>query len=59
MLTIAGGIVLAVLCLYALNVAFMILTGNPRMPQIGKGLAAGLKGFRDGMKGVSNDDKRP
>jgi sec-independent protein translocase protein TatA len=35
-------------------IAFVLFGGN-KLPELGKGLGAGLRGFRDGIKGLADD----
>lgn len=35
----------------------LVLFGGKKLPELGKGLGEGLRGFKDGMKGVTEDDK--
>ena len=55
MLTIAGGIILAVIVLFALRVLFTFLFHGPEWS---KGLREGFKGFKDGLKGVTEDKNK-
>ncbi len=34
----------------------VLLFGGRRLPELGKGLGEGFKGFKDGLKGMSGDD---
>ena len=43
--------------LIILAVVLLILFGGKKLPELGKGLGEGLRGFRDGMKGISGDDE--
>ena len=40
--------------LIVLAVVAFLLFGAKRLPELGKGLGEGLKGFREGIKGVSD-----
>ena len=35
----------------------LIFFGGKKLPELGKGLGEGLRGFKDGMKGVTEDEK--
>jgi sec-independent protein translocase protein TatA len=37
-------------------VIVIILFGAKKLPELGKGLGEGLRGFKDGMKGLSEED---
>jgi sec-independent protein translocase protein TatA len=39
-------------------IAFVLLRGN-KLPELGKGLGAGLRGFKDGIKGLADDIDGP
>jgi sec-independent protein translocase protein TatA len=34
----------------------VLLFGGKKLPELGKGLGEGLRGFKEGMKGISGDD---
>jgi sec-independent protein translocase protein TatA len=40
--------------LIVLAIVAFLLFGAKRLPELGKGLGEGLKGFREGIKGVSD-----
>ena len=40
--------------LVVLGVVAFLLFGAKRLPELGKGLGEGLKGFREGIKGVTD-----
>ena len=40
--------------LIVLAVVAFLLFGAKRLPELGKGLGEGLKGFREGIKGISD-----
>ena len=40
--------------LVVLGVVAFLLFGAKRLPELGKGLGEGLKGFKEGIKGVSD-----
>jgi sec-independent protein translocase protein TatA len=42
--------------LLILGVIVIILFGGKKLPELGKGLGEGLRGFKDGMKGISEED---
>ena len=35
----------------------LIFFGGKKLPELGKGLGEGLRGFKDGMKGVTEEEK--
>jgi sec-independent protein translocase protein TatA len=37
----------------------LVLFGGKKLPELGKGLGEGLRGFKDGMKGVTEDPAKP
>jgi sec-independent protein translocase protein TatA len=39
-----------------LGILAVLLFGGKKLPELGKGLGEGLRGFKDGMKGISDDD---
>ena len=41
--------------LIVLAVVAVILFGGKKLPELGKGLGEGLRGFKDGMKGVTEE----
>lgn len=45
--------------LIVLAVVVLVLFGGKKLPELGKGLGEGLRGFKDGMKGVSEDANKP
>ena len=42
--------------LLILAVVVIVLFGGKKLPELGKGLGEGLRGFKDGMKGISEED---
>ena len=36
----------------------ILLFGGKKLPELGKGLGEGLRGFKDGMKGITGDDAK-
>ncbi len=42
--------------LIVLGVLAIVLFGGRKLPELGKGLGEGLRGFKDGMKGLSEED---
>ncbi|HEY1805390.1 MAG TPA: twin-arginine translocase TatA/TatE family subunit [Terracidiphilus sp.] len=42
-----------------LAVLVFVLFGAKRLPELGKGLGEGLKGFREGIKGTGTPDPPP
>jgi sec-independent protein translocase protein TatA len=45
--------------LIVLAVVAVILFGGKKLPELGKGLGEGLRGFKDGMKGVTEETTKP
>jgi len=45
--------------LIVLAVVAFLLFGAKRLPELGKGLGEGLKGFREGIKGVTDPTPAP
>jgi sec-independent protein translocase protein TatA len=45
--------------LIILAIVAFLLFGAKRLPELGKGLGEGLKGFREGIKGVSDPAPPP
>lgn len=43
--------------LLVIGVVLLVLFGGKKLPELGKGLGEGLRGFKDGMKGVTEDPK--
>jgi sec-independent protein translocase protein TatA len=41
--------------LIILAVIVLVLFGGKKLPELGKGLGEGLRGFKDGMKGVTDE----
>jgi sec-independent protein translocase protein TatA len=41
--------------LIVIAVVVLVLFGGKKLPELGKGLGEGLRGFKDGMKGVTED----
>jgi sec-independent protein translocase protein TatA len=39
-----------------LGVIVLVLFGGKKLPELGKGLGEGLRGFKDGMKGMTDED---
>ncbi len=37
----------------------VLLFGGRKLPELGKGLGEGLRGFKEGMKGITNSDPEP
>jgi sec-independent protein translocase protein TatA len=35
----------------------LLLFGGKKLPELGKGLGEGLRGFKEGMKGISGEDE--
>jgi len=45
--------------LIVLGIVAFLLFGAKRLPELGKGLGEGLKGFKEGIKGVSDPPPPP
>jgi sec-independent protein translocase protein TatA len=41
--------------LILLAIVVIVLFGGKKLPELGKGLGEGLRGFKDGMKGVTEE----
>ncbi len=39
-----------------LGILAVLLFGGKKLPELGKGLGEGLRGFKDGMKGMTEED---
>jgi len=40
-------------------VVALVLFGGRRLPELGKGLGEGIRGFKDGLKGVADEPAKP
>jgi sec-independent protein translocase protein TatA len=38
-----------------LGILVLVLFGGKKLPELGKGLGEGLRGFKEGMKGVTDE----
>jgi sec-independent protein translocase protein TatA len=45
--------------LIVLAVVAVVLFGGKKLPELGKGLGEGLRGFKEGMKGVTDPTPEP
>lgn len=45
--------------LMVLALVCLVLFGGKKLPELGKGLGEGLRGFKDGMKGVTDEVNKP
>jgi sec-independent protein translocase protein TatA len=45
--------------LMILAIVVLVLFGGKKLPELGKGLGEGLRGFKDGMKGITDDTSTP
>ena len=45
--------------LMVLAIVVLVLFGGKKLPELGKGLGEGLRGFKDGMKGVTDEVNKP
>lgn len=43
--------------LLIIGVVLLVLFGGRKLPELGKGLGEGLRGFKEGMKGVTDEPK--
>jgi sec-independent protein translocase protein TatA len=41
--------------LMILAIVVLVLFGGKKLPELGKGLGEGLRGFKEGMKGITDD----
>jgi sec-independent protein translocase protein TatA len=45
--------------LLILGIVVVLFFGGKKLPELGKGLGEGYRGFKDGLKGVSDDVNKP
>ena len=45
--------------LIVLAVVAVVLFGGKKLPELGKGLGEGLRGFKEGMKGINDEPAKP
>jgi sec-independent protein translocase protein TatA len=45
--------------LLVVAVVLLVLFGGKKLPELGKGLGEGLRGFKDGIKGVADEANKP
>lgn len=45
--------------LMVIAVVVLVLFGGRKLPELGKGLGEGLRGFKEGMKGVTDEVNKP
>jgi sec-independent protein translocase protein TatA len=45
--------------LIVIAVVVLVLFGGKKLPELGKGLGEGLRGFKDGMKGMTDEVNKP
>jgi sec-independent protein translocase protein TatA len=45
--------------LIVIAVVLLVLFGGKKLPELGKGLGEGLRGFKEGMKGVTDEVNKP
>ena len=45
--------------LMVIAVVVLVLFGGRKLPELGKGLGEGLRGFKEGMKGITDDTPKP
>jgi sec-independent protein translocase protein TatA len=45
--------------LMILAIVVLVLFGGKKLPELGKGLGEGLRGFKEGMKGVTDEVSKP
>ena len=41
--------------LLVIGVVLLVLFGGRKLPELGKGLGEGLRGFKEGMKGINDE----
>ena len=42
--------------LLIIGIIVLVLFGGKKLPELGKGLGEGLRGFKDGMKGMTDEE---
>lgn len=42
--------------LLVIGLIVLVLFGGKKLPELGKGLGEGLRGFKEGVKGIGEDD---
>lgn len=42
--------------LLVIGIIVLVLFGGKKLPELGKGLGEGLRGFKEGVKGLGDDD---
>ncbi|HWZ51757.1 MAG TPA: twin-arginine translocase TatA/TatE family subunit [Granulicella sp.] len=45
--------------LLVIAVVLLVLFGGKKLPELGKGLGEGLRGFKEGIKGVADEANKP
>jgi sec-independent protein translocase protein TatA len=45
--------------LLVVAVVLLVLFGGKKLPELGKGLGEGLRGFKEGIKGVADEASKP
>ncbi|RSL17901.1 sec-independent protein translocase protein TatA [Edaphobacter aggregans] len=45
--------------LIMIAIIVVVFFGGKKLPELGKGLGEGLRGFKDGMKGVTDEVNKP
>jgi sec-independent protein translocase protein TatA len=45
--------------LLIVGIVVVLFFGGKKLPELGKGLGEGYRGFKDGLKGVSDDINKP
>jgi sec-independent protein translocase protein TatA len=45
--------------LLLVGIVVVVLFGGRKLPELGKGLGEGLRGFKDGLKGVTDEVNKP
>ncbi len=45
--------------LLVIAVVLLVLFGGKKLPELGKGLGEGLRGFKEGIKGAGEDNDKP
>lgn len=45
--------------LIVILVVALLIFGPSKLPGLGKGLGEGIKGFKEGIKGIGSDEEKP
>ena len=52
------GDLLSPMHLLFIGILVVLLFGGKKLPELGKGLGEGLRGFKEGMKGLTDEEAR-